>query len=256
MPTCFVIQPFDAKFDKRYMDVFKPAIEAAGLDAYRVDADPSVQVPIEAIEEGIRKADVCLAEITTDNPNVWYELGFAFASGRSVVMVCSEERTTKKYPFDIQHRTIISYSPESSSDFEKLKQNLTAKIAALLKKGENLQKISESSPLAPKSGLSQPEILVLAVMANAATMPDMPVAIWSLRRDAERAGVTSLGFNLGIRRLTAKQFIASNPVEDRQEEETYDGLLVTEQGWRWIESNESQFVVQRTPGPEPDEIPF
>lgn len=37
---CFMIQPFDGgKFDKRYEDVFKPAIEAAGLIAYRVDND-------------------------------------------------------------------------------------------------------------------------------------------------------------------------------------------------------------------------
>jgi hypothetical protein len=35
MPYCFVIQPFDGgRFDKRFTDVFKPAIEAAGLDPY------------------------------------------------------------------------------------------------------------------------------------------------------------------------------------------------------------------------------
>ena len=33
MPTCFVIQPFDnGKYDKRYEDTFKPAIEAAELE--------------------------------------------------------------------------------------------------------------------------------------------------------------------------------------------------------------------------------
>ncbi len=96
MTTCFVIQPFDSgKFDKRFTDVYKPAIEAAGLEAYRVDKDPSVLIPIDAIEEGIRKAEVCLADITTDNPNVWYELGFAFASRRPIVMVCSDERREK-----------------------------------------------------------------------------------------------------------------------------------------------------------------
>ena len=99
MPICFVIQPFDSgKFDKRFDDVYKPAIEAAGLEAYRVDRDPGVDVPIDAIEAGIRSATVCLADITTDNPNVWYELGFAFAAGRPVVMVCSQERHDKKYP--------------------------------------------------------------------------------------------------------------------------------------------------------------
>ena len=50
MSVCFVIQPFDgAKFDKRFEDVYKPAIEAAGLGAYRVDTDPGVWVAICAI---------------------------------------------------------------------------------------------------------------------------------------------------------------------------------------------------------------
>jgi hypothetical protein len=32
MAICFVIQPFDSgKYDKRFHDVYKPAIEAAGL---------------------------------------------------------------------------------------------------------------------------------------------------------------------------------------------------------------------------------
>ncbi len=36
MDTCFVIQPFDRdKFDKRFDDVFEPAIRSAGLEPYR-----------------------------------------------------------------------------------------------------------------------------------------------------------------------------------------------------------------------------
>ena len=146
MPICFVIQPFDAgKFDKRFDDVYKPAIEAAGLDAYRVDRDPAVDVPIEAIEQGIRNATVCLADITTDNPNVWYELGFAFAAGKPVIMVCSKERPDKRYPFDIQHRTIIPYGADAPSDFDVLKNSLTDRIQAVLNKGAALRKSSSKS---------------------------------------------------------------------------------------------------------------
>lgn len=68
MPTCFVIQPFDSgKFDKRFEDVYRPASESASLEAYRVDKDPAVAIPIDSIEEGIRQAAVCLADITADN---------------------------------------------------------------------------------------------------------------------------------------------------------------------------------------------
>ena len=129
MPKCFVIQPFDGeRYDKRYRDVFAPAIENAGLEPYRVDRDPSVDVPIEDIERGIEGSGVCLAEISTDNPNVWYELGYAIAMKRAVVLVCSDERTTK-YPFDVHHRKVIQYSTQSLSDFEEgaLEHNRAAK---------------------------------------------------------------------------------------------------------------------------------
>lgn len=65
MPHCFLIQPFDGGvFDKRCTDVFMPAIRDAELDPYRVDEDPNVSIPIDAIEKGIREAAVCLVDIT------------------------------------------------------------------------------------------------------------------------------------------------------------------------------------------------
>ena len=143
MPVCFVIQPFDdGKYDKRYEDIYKPAIEAAGLEAYRVDRDASVEVPIDAIEQGIRNAAVCLADITSDNPNVWYELGFAFASSRPVVMVCSGERI--KYPFDIQHRAIINYVADSSRDFESQSFRSRKESKAVLDNRETLRRCARS----------------------------------------------------------------------------------------------------------------
>src|SRR5688572_23639351 len=134
MDTCFVIQPFDRdKYDKRFTDIFEPAIIAADLVPYRVDRDASVRVPIDHIEDGIRKAKICFAEVSTDNPNVWYELGYAFARERDVVMVCSEERQNK-FPFDIQHKHIISYKTSSISDYENLGKSITEKLKAFLQK--------------------------------------------------------------------------------------------------------------------------
>ncbi len=68
MARCFVIQPFDdgGPYDKRYRDVFLPAIKDAGLEAYRVDEDRSSAIPIDDIEQNIRTSEVCLADITLD----------------------------------------------------------------------------------------------------------------------------------------------------------------------------------------------
>jgi hypothetical protein len=128
MARCFIIQPFDNdKFDARYRETFKPAIEEAGFEPYRVDEDVSVLIPINDIEQGIRSATVCFAEISKDNANVWYELGYAVACARPVVMVC-EKNARLKLPFDIQHRSIIYYDPDTASGFEKVKTDITARL--------------------------------------------------------------------------------------------------------------------------------
>lgn len=124
MEKCFVIQPFDnSKFDKRYDDIFKPAITKAGLEPYRIDQDLSVRIPIDEIERGIQDSVLCFAEITTDNPNVWYELGYSFACQKDVILVCSDERSGS-FPFDIQHRQIVKYKTSSKSDFESLEDQI------------------------------------------------------------------------------------------------------------------------------------
>jgi hypothetical protein len=259
MNKCFVIQPFDrARFDKLYEGIYEPAIRAADLEPYRVDRDPSVEIPIDAIEAGIVSAAVCLADITTDNPNVWYELGYAFAAGRQVVMVCGADRVGKKYPFDIQHRTIISYAAEAPSDFEQLKIDLTARLKAAVFKVDTIRELSEQNPLAPVDGLSQYELVVLAVLAAGRTAPDDYKSLYSLQQDASKAGITDLAYTLGLRKLLRRQMIDVSEQTDH-DDHTYKMAQVTERGWDWIEENENRFVLKKkakTSTDFDDDIPF
>jgi hypothetical protein len=129
METCFVIQPFSEPYNQLYGEVFKSAITEAGLHPYRIDEDLGVRIPIDSIEKGIKEAVMCFAEISTNNPNVWYELGFAFACNKDIVMICSDKRTDD-FPFDIRHRQIIKYRTNKPSDFEALKKAIITKINA------------------------------------------------------------------------------------------------------------------------------
>ena len=258
MPTCFVIQPFHSKFDKRFDDIFKPALKEAGLDAYRVDRDPAVEVPIDSIEENIRNATICLADITTDNPNVWYELGYAFAMNRSVIMVCSDERTSGRFPFDIQHRTIIRYGSESSSDFEALGKGIIERAKALIRKNVVTRQVMENEPLAPQEGLSQIEILVLAIAAAETVVPGGSVSTFSLKHDAERSGLTAVGFGLALRRLQRRGFV--NIIHQKDDDGTdYQAIVLEDDGWIWIDDHESLFSLtkeENKPSDFDDDIPF
>lgn len=244
MSTCFVIQPFDSgKYDKRFEDVYEPAIRAAGLEPYRVDRDLRVEIAIDAIEDGIRNAAVCLADISADSPNVWYELGFAFASNRPVVMVCSDERAGRKYPFDIQHRVIIPYAADAPRDFDKLQTSITERIRALLDKGEVLRQFAETEQVAPVAGVSQPELFVLAALAGSTYPTDSSNALYRLQKEVERAGLTPVGFSLGVRRLKKKRFVET--FTDTDQDGAYDAVRMTDEGWEWMDRNESKFLIRR-----------
>lgn len=246
MATCFVMQPFDGgTFDKRYDDVFAPAIRDAELAPYRVDKDPKVSIPIQEIESGIRESQICLAEITLDNPNVWFELGYAIACEKEVILVCSEERTTR-FPFDIQHRTIIKYTTTSISDFEKLKSQITARLKACLQKAETLTTVSEISRLTKFEGLDQHEVVALAALAENLDHPNDHATTFQIKRDMETSGFTKVATTLALKSLLQKGLLATGPHQD-ESGDYYTGYEFTDRGWTWILENKDKFVLQRPP---------
>ncbi len=257
--TCFIIQPFDdGEYDKRCSDIYEPALERAGFEAYRVDQDPSVSVLIDAIEEGISKATICLADISADNPNVWYELGFAVAAAKPIILICSDKRN-RRFPFDIQHRSIITYRSDSISDFEKLKQQISEKAEAFLSPSLLLAQAEMASEVLPATGLSHQELIVIGLLAGETAILESTVSFHSLKHDAERAGLTPIGFGLAIRRLVSNKFVSKITETDADDYE-YLAVQLTGMGWKWIEDNKKNFALTRSKAPPPmdldDEIPF
>lgn len=240
MSTCFVIQPFDGdKFDARYDQVLAPAIEEAGLEPYRIDQDPSVNTIIEDIHSKIRSSALCLADITTPNPNVWYEIGYAKASSKEVIYVCSQE--VKKFPFDISHTRIINYKSDAPDDFKKLQKDITDRIKALLSKEKILGSISQS-PIKEVEGLSQHEEIVLAIiMQNRETSTD-PVFTTSIFNDMERAGRNKLASNIALTTLSRKKLIDITEFNDSYNK--YFGYFLTESGENWVIENQDKLNLQ------------
>ena len=238
---CFVIQPFDqGKFDKRYDDAFEPALRHAGFAAYRVDQDPGTDVLIAAIEEGIRSSAICLADVTTNNPNVWYELGFAHAAGKPVILSCCDERE-KPLPFDIHHRHVILYQSESTCDFEDLKRQITTRAKALVDRVVEKQ-LQDADPIAPQDGLPQRETHLLGLTAAETATTDARISVWELRNKAKSGGMTPVAFGLALRGLIRHGFIKTEQVEDYDGE--YTGVYVTDEGWCWIEEHDHLFNLE------------
>jgi len=85
--ACFAMMPFGQPFDRYYLNIFVPAITAAGLKPLRADSIFSSSTIMADVWRCTRQAVVVLADVTGKNPNVVYELGLAHAAGKPVVIV-------------------------------------------------------------------------------------------------------------------------------------------------------------------------
>ncbi len=256
---CFVIQPIRAeKYDKRFDDIYAPAIVNAGLRPYRVDKDPSVRNIIDEIEKRIQKSMLCLADISIDNPNVWYELGYASAIGKDIVMVCDESRND--FPFDISHKSIISYKTESPRDFKILEEQITNKIKSYLKSDCASKKILES-PLNNTDGFQPFEIAILALIIGEQSIDEQSVSIYTLKEQMSKAGFNEIATSIGIRLLQRKQFLKSFTDQDWNGNEFY-ACKLTEAGVDFILNNIELFNLQKQASKLPpllsvdDNLPF
>jgi len=128
--SCFVMQPFASPLGDYYEKIYRPAIEKAGLRAVRADAEIFATGKImDQVWNGINAAKVLVAELTSRNPNVFYELGLAHAMKKPVVLVSAKEDDV---PFDLQHIRVIYYDTSDpfwgSKLIEKVAENILSAI--------------------------------------------------------------------------------------------------------------------------------
>jgi hypothetical protein len=120
-PFAFVLMPFSGEFDDAYKLAIKPACDAAGVHAERVDDQVFHDDILQRIYNQIAKADVVVAEMTGRNPNVFYETGYAHALGKAVILLTKH---AKDIPFDLQHYPHIIYGESLSTLREQLESRV------------------------------------------------------------------------------------------------------------------------------------
>ena len=87
---CLIITPFDAS-GKRVLDTIKRALQEIGVEALSFDDLPKRGSLLDLITDAIKKADFLIVDISRENPNVFYELGFAHALSKSTILITNDE---------------------------------------------------------------------------------------------------------------------------------------------------------------------
>ena len=116
-PHAFIAMPFGTKpgadgqpihFNRVFDELLGPALRDAGFDVVRADEEQRAgDIRTDMFQE-LLAADLVLADLTIDNPNVWYELGVRHALRSRGVILVQGPRPTQ--PFDIYTDRKFNYA--------------------------------------------------------------------------------------------------------------------------------------------------
>lgn len=139
-PLLFVVMPFGKKkdqtsiveinFDIIYEKAIKPAAEKAQVEVIRADEERSGGIIHIPMFERLLLAEIVIADLTIQNPNVYYELGIRHCSRpRSTILIFAKENNL---PFDVGIVRAIPYVLNngvlSDEEGEKLSTLLETKL--------------------------------------------------------------------------------------------------------------------------------
>ncbi|EGQ9469023.1 hypothetical protein ABVZ07_000122 [Vibrio parahaemolyticus] len=130
---CFVIMPISAQsgyepdhFTLVYEDIIKPAIKAAGMIPVRADETANTNLIQLDILRKVIESDIAICDMSSKNPNVFYELGVRQAFDKPTVLMIDDETAA---PFDVSSLRYVDYKRgmkfrDVKNAIEKLKTTL------------------------------------------------------------------------------------------------------------------------------------
>ena len=145
----FVFVMLPEKCRDIYYGHIKSTAEALGLRCESFLDYKNPEDALQAVIEGIQKAEILIYDITDLTPNVMWELGIGLALKDAEKVIIIREHTANPLPFDI-------YSNRVSCQYEPAKEESLSNLSKTLR--EVLQKI-KLFPRRPK--IESPEVLSL-----------------------------------------------------------------------------------------------
>lgn len=103
----FAAMPFAQRYDDVFFVAIRGAAKLAGGVAKRVDKEDYTGDVVDRIRKRIAQATAVVVDLSESRPNVLYEMGFAQASGKPVVPICSTP--VDDVPFDVRNLNVLIY---------------------------------------------------------------------------------------------------------------------------------------------------
>ena len=121
----FIVMQFTEEFNSLYDEVIRPVCEQYGFECIRADDIYNNGLIIEDITRSIRQASIIIADVTPNNPNVFYEVGYAHGLNKTTILLSDRKR--ERLPFDISGFRTLFYDNTiggKSAIEQRLKEHL------------------------------------------------------------------------------------------------------------------------------------
>jgi hypothetical protein len=125
-PHVFVAMPFNDEFDDIYHYAIEPAVRAAGFLCERADTRSFAGDILDWLKGRIQTAAIVIADLTTANPNVYLEVGYAWGFKRPTVLLTRDLNDLK---FDVRGQRCVIYKRIRDLE-ENLKRELGEMVEA------------------------------------------------------------------------------------------------------------------------------
>lgn len=120
-------------FNRVYEHLIKPACELGGLEAYRVDDDKASDIIHCEIFSQLVNSPMAICDISSRNPNVFFELGVRLAFNKPVTII-KDDKTEKA--FDIGIIKYIDYDSRLQyGEVIKAHKDIAESLKQTLEKG-------------------------------------------------------------------------------------------------------------------------
>ncbi len=126
----FVAMPFKDDMSNTFYFGIEEPIHKNNFLCERIDQDTFTGDILSKIKSKIATASAVVADLTTQNPNVYLEIGYAWGIGKPTIFIIEENDTPR---FDLQGQRHLKYKKEN---LKELQEKLTKEIGILVENGE------------------------------------------------------------------------------------------------------------------------
>jgi nucleoside 2-deoxyribosyltransferase len=148
---CFVASAFEREdVDEIYDKAIRPVLSEFGFQALRVDRVEHNDDIDDKIFELLNSSSFCIADLTYARPSVYFEAGYAQATGRPVIYIArgdhfrgreDDPEGNLRVHFDLQMRNIISWTAPNDAFKTRLKRRIRRVVGPLLLQHQQRQSI-------------------------------------------------------------------------------------------------------------------